>query len=142
MFAGEAAAAERIPVAGDANFIGPIKPDYIGSMSESWGDYLTRLKGPAPEGMIDPHAHHALFQNGNGVAQKALVSEGQEILREVGIDPIFGPENLGWAPNRVASQHSISTLRPLVEDLRAAQGSRADIEAILRYHGDLAAQRR
>jgi hypothetical protein len=44
-----------------------------------------------------------------------LVREAQDILRQYDIDPIYGPENLNWAPNRVQGQHSIDALQPLVE---------------------------
>ncbi|UJF32198.1 AHH domain-containing protein [Paenibacillus hexagrammi] len=54
--------------------------------------------------MIDPHAHHILFKKGLGKTQQELVKEGQEILKEYGIDSIMGLENLVWAPNRVKGQ--------------------------------------
>jgi YD repeat-containing protein len=135
----------RLPVAGDAKFIGPIKPDFIKGASEGWGEYLTRMKGPAPDGMFDPHAHHIVLQAGNGAAQKALVAEGQGILRSVGIDPITGPENLVWAPMRVADQHAIGPLRTVVTELREAQQfglSRDAMVEILTRNGKLAAARR
>ncbi len=63
--------------------------------NNNWGCYLRKLKGDPPEGMPDPHAHHILYKKGRGSAQQELVQEGQQILREAGIDPIMGPENLG-----------------------------------------------
>jgi hypothetical protein len=46
------------------------------------------------------------------------VAEGQAILREAGIDPIFGLENLIWAPMRVKRQHHGDTLRGVVDALK------------------------
>jgi hypothetical protein len=112
-----------------------------GGGNRAYRSILTEATGPAPDGMFDPHAHHILFKKGQA-SQRELVLEGQRILREVGIHPEFAYQNLTWAPNRVVGQHSTSTLAPLVEDLRAVQGSRLDIEAVLQYHGELAAQRR
>ena len=56
------------------------------------------------------------------------MTEGQEILREAGIDPIFGQEVLGWAPNRVPGQHSGDTLEELVVELRELRKSEAPYE--------------
>ncbi len=71
--------------------------------------------------MIDPHAHHILFKEGNGIAQKALVQEGQALLRNYGIDPIFGLENLTWAPNRIVGQHDIKALTNVVDTLKLVE---------------------
>ncbi|MDH2542429.1 hypothetical protein QDR66_18085, partial [Acinetobacter baumannii] len=127
---------------GDINF----KYDYatIDLNKIKWGEYLTQLKGPAPEGMYDPHAHHILFKSGYGSAQKALVKEGQDILRSYDIDPIFGPENLVWAPNRVAGQHDIHALRNVVNSLKEVHefgGTREDMIEMLDILGAEAAQR-
>ena len=43
--------------------------------------------------------------------------EGQEILRQVGIDPLFGKEVFVWAPNNPPGQHHIDALQPLVDAL-------------------------
>lgn len=43
---------------------------------------------------------------------------GQEILREYDIDPIFGSENLAWAPNRVRGQQSIVALKNIVDNIK------------------------
>ena len=59
--------------------------------------------------MKNHHAHHILLKRGNGKAQQELVKEGQEILREYDIDPIYGLENLTWAPN-IKGQHHITAL--------------------------------
>ena len=111
----------------------------------NYGAYLRELVGPAPEGMIDPHAHHILFKEGNGAAQKVLVQEGQAILRRFDIDPILGVENLTWAPNRVVGQHGINALTNVVNRLKQVEqfgGSRTDMVETLKDLGQLAAQRK
>ncbi|WP_165698738.1 choice-of-anchor D domain-containing protein [Bremerella volcania] len=111
---------------------------------DGWGPYLTALKGAKPAGMYEPHAHHILFKWGNGEAQRALVKEGQKLLREVGIDPIFGKEVLYWAPNKVKGQHSKDTLELLIIDLRKAKasgGTREDFIEVLEDHARIAAGR-
>ena len=84
-----------------------------------------------------------LFRSGLGRRQRALVDEGQLILRRNGIDPIYGPENLAWAPN-VAGQHRIGPLRGVVERLRqveASGGGREGLTQALRELGEVAAAR-
>lgn len=110
-----------------------------------FGAYLRDLIGPAPEDMVDPHAHHILFKEGNGVDQKALVQEGQALLRRFDIDPVYGVENLTWAPNRIAGQHGIDALRNVTDSLNQVEqfgGTRADIVKKLQELGQLAAQRK
>jgi hypothetical protein len=110
-----------------------------------FGKYLKGKLGDPPAGMIDPHAHHILFKKGLGQAQQAIVEEGQAILRKHGIDPIYGIENLVWAPNRIAKQHDIASLQNVVDTLKkvdAAGGDRADIVESLKKLGQLAAQRK
>jgi hypothetical protein len=80
-----------------------------------------------------------------GDAQKALVREGQALLRRYDIDPIFGKENLVWAPNRIQGQHDIHALRYVVEQLKAVEaagGTRQQIIRMLNRLGEIAAQRR
>ena len=43
---------------------------------------------------------------------------GQAILRKYGIDPVVGPENLVWAPNRIVGQHDIVALQVVVDGLK------------------------
>ncbi|MBI1889492.1 MAG: LysM peptidoglycan-binding domain-containing protein, partial [Burkholderiales bacterium] len=110
-----------------------------------FGAHLRQLIGDPPPGMIDPHAHHILFKEGNGAAQKALVQEGQALLKRYDIDPIMGVENLTWAPNRVAGQHGIDALRNVVNSLKQVEqfgGDRAAIVKKLQELGQLAAQRK
>jgi len=109
-----------------------------------WGQYLKGKIGGPPSDMVNPHAHHILFKSGNGAKQKGLVDEGQEILRKHGIDPIYGTENLTWAPN-VAGQHTANSLENVVDTLRAvdqAGGDQSDIVAALQQLGKAAADRK
>ncbi len=96
-----------------------------------FGKYLKNIKGDPPANMLDPHAHHILFKNGNGATQQELVKEGQEILRKYGIDPIVGEENLVWAPNRVAGQHDIVALEKVVDTLKAVDEAGGDYDDIV-----------
>lgn len=94
--------------------------------------------------MKDPHAHHVLFKKGLGEKQQELVKEGQEILIEYEIDPIFGLENLIWAPNRVKGQHSIDTLRNVIHNIKQVKdndGDREDMIKTLEKLGKEAARR-
>jgi hypothetical protein len=128
------------------NQVGAIEIPRFGRIDTfNYGSYLRDLIGPPPEGMVDPHAHHILFKQGNGAAQQALVQEGQALLRRYDIDPIFGAENLTWAPNRVAGQHGIDALRNVVDSLKSVEeygGTRGDIVKQLERLGQLAAQRK
>jgi hypothetical protein len=45
-------------------------------------------------GSARPHGHHIVPQGRSGDAQEA-----REILRNVGLDPIRGQQNLVWAPD-------------------------------------------
>ncbi|MBQ0929751.1 hypothetical protein [Ideonella alba] len=97
--------------------------------------------GPAPAGMQNAHRHHILDANGQPGPQRALVREGQDILREYDIDPLHGTENLVWAPNK---GHSLANTESLVEQLRAAKIgglTREDIVTIPRQAGKEAGER-
>ena len=109
-----------------------------------FGRYLRNLIGGPPSGMIDPHAHHILPKIGKGPVQQALVEKGQKILRLYGIDPVLGPENLCWAPNRVVGQHSEEAIREIVDGLKILQEGGATKEEIidfLKIMGQKAARR-
>ena len=101
-----------------------------------------KLLGEAPAGMKDPHLHHILFKLGLGAKQQELVLDGQRILRNVGIDPIRGAENIVWAPWRVKGQHSIDALKKVVDKLRELETFGADfddfVEALKRLGRDAA----
>jgi hypothetical protein len=102
---------------------------------------LRQQMGPRPAGMINAHEHHVLRVNGSAGAHRELVRDGQDILREYGIDPLHGVENLTWAPNK---GHSLANTESLVNDLRAAKLgglSRDDVVAILRRAGEEARNR-
>ncbi len=110
-----------------------------------FGKHLRKLKGAPPANMIYPHAHHILFKEGLGEAQKQLVREGQELLRRFQIDPIMGPENLVWAPMRAEGQHGPEALRHVVDQLKAVEaegGGREEIVEKLKDLGKIAAQRK
>jgi RHS repeat-associated protein len=96
-----------------------------------FGKHLRKLIGGPPEGMHDPHAHHILFKEGNGEAQKLLVAEGQALLRRFGIDPIYGKENLIWAPMRVKEQHGIGALQNVVNRLKEVESSGGESDDII-----------
>jgi len=109
-----------------------------------FGKHLRGVIGDPPKGMVDPHAHHILFKKGLGPVQQALIDEGQAILRKVGIDPIYGKENLIWAPWRVSKQHGIESLQKVVDELRAlerAGGDYDDFVDLLKKLGKIAAER-
>ncbi|WP_438298543.1 hypothetical protein [Sporosarcina sp. FA15] len=109
-----------------------------------FGKFLKKHKDDPPEEMKNHHAHHILFKRGNGKAKQELVKEGQEILREYDIDPIYGLENLTWAPN-IKGQHDITPLRNVVDKIKEVEnngGDRDDIVQILERLGRIAAQRR
>lgn len=108
-----------------------------------WGEYLKSLIGDPSSDMLRPHAHHILFKDGLGPAQKELVKEGQEILFSYGMDPIKGVENLVWAPNK-AGQHTLANLEHIVSELRNIKnfgGTKEDIIKKLQQLGQEAARR-
>jgi hypothetical protein len=109
-----------------------------------YGKHLRSIKGNPPPDMYDPHAHHVLYKKGRGVEQQELVEEGQQILRNAGIDPLFGPENLVWAPNRVSGQHTVQDARDIVDTLRTIQatgGGADEMTEALEQFAQRAAQR-
>ena len=97
-----------------------------------------RAMGPVPPGMRNPHKHHILDLNGRAGEHRALVREGQDILRDVGIDPLKGLENLTWAPNR---GHTMQATANLVSKLRQDAGSRKAILRTLEEFRDAARNR-
>nr|WP_275994431.1 polymorphic toxin-type HINT domain-containing protein [Argonema antarcticum] len=106
-----------------------------------YGRFLRRQIGDPPTDMENPHAHHILQKLGREGTQRALVQEGQAILRKHGIDPIWGLENLVWAPNR---GHTTAAQELVVEELKAVDAAGLgydDIVTVLRRHGRIAANR-
>ena len=74
-----------------------------------------------------------------------MVNEGQAILREYGIDPFFGKENLVWAPMRTKGQHHVNDLTQTVNSLKEARGlnlPKNEIINILKEAGIRASERR
>lgn len=63
-------------------------------IKNDFGKYLRGLIGDPLTAMIDPHAHHILFEKGLGQKQQELVREGQEIFKRYGIESIIGKEIL------------------------------------------------
>lgn len=109
-----------------------------------YGTHLEKIIGPAPVDMKSKHAHHILFKVGNGAAQQQLVQRGQAILRKHGIDPIYGKENLVWAPN-MTGQHVKERLEKIVfklEKIDSIGGARDEIIETLRDFGEKAANLR
>ena len=112
-----------------------------------WNHHLEKTLGVAkPTRDIAPytwHAHHILFKEGLRAAQRELVDQGQDILRKVGIDPLFGKEVLTWAPLNPRGLHGKPTVEALVKDLQALWDSgvrnRDEFADILKKHGELAA---
>jgi hypothetical protein len=85
-----------------------------------------------------------LYKFGIGPYQQELVREGQEILRKYDINPIYGVENLVYAPN-IKGQHNAENLIEVVDGLKqleAAQATRKEIVDFLQEMGNKAALRR
>ena len=124
--------------------LGITKEYEMAMKSMDFGTYLKNISGEPPTDMINPHAHHILFKTGNGLAQQALVEEGQAILRSYGIDPIVGPENLVWAPNAITGQHNYSALEKVVNGLKELDGvgEYDDIVNFLKDMGQIASSRK
>lgn len=104
-------------------------------------DSVKQQLGSAPAGMKNAHKHHNLEVNGRSGAHRALVREGQDILREYDIDPLHGVENLTWAPNK---GHTLANAESLVSRLREARQwgePREVIIEILRQAGEQARNR-
>ena len=115
------------------------------SAGREFGKILRSYIGEPDERNVRIPMHHILFKEGLGDAQKALAQEGQEILRSVGIDPIYGRENLVWAPNAVPGQHAIDAIEPLVAALKELKAENAPYEEyvkLLERFGRIAANRR
>ena len=123
-----------------------ITKEYEAEMRKlNFNEYLRNLTGEPPVDMNSAHAHHILFKTGRGKAQQLLVQEAQELLRRNGIDPIAGPENLVWAPMYAKGQHSLASLKQLVDALKAADAAGGGYDAIvevLRDFGDTASRRK
>jgi len=84
-----------------------------------WGDFLENNLGvPKPKAgtMERPHAHHIVFKTGSAAA-KPFLQTSKAILKEHGIDFLYGKENLIWAPNK---NHSAEAAEKVTKALVAA----------------------
>nr|WP_269475111.1 AHH domain-containing protein [Haemophilus parainfluenzae] len=99
-----------------------------------WGEYFAKLSGTKPPpGMVRPHAHHIVFQKGPAAAKK-YIADSQRILREAGINPKYGIENLVWAPNK---NHTVAAAKKVNEALRDAVNNGKSIKETLSELGKL-----
>ncbi|MCP3999024.1 MAG: hypothetical protein GY722_28770, partial [bacterium] len=95
----------------------------------TWGDFIDRMGGGvAPTGGPISHGHHIFLKRGRGKKGRAIAREGHAILREAGIDPIIGPDNLTHAPLHGVGIHTRARQKEVLEGLRAlkAQGTPRD----------------
>ncbi|UOE61894.1 AHH domain-containing protein [Priestia filamentosa] len=95
----------------------------------NFGAYLRKAKGDPPAGMVRPHAHHVvvkgLFMNRKKIV-RSYAEYSRQLLRDVDIDPIFGLENLHWAPNK---GHSNAYIKEVAKELRELKKEDAPREA-------------
>lgn len=95
----------------------------------NFGAYLRKAKGDPPAGMKRPHAHHVavkgLFMNRKKIV-RSYAEYGRKLLRDVDIDPIFGLENLHWAPNK---GHSNAYIKEVTKELHRLKRREAPREA-------------
>ncbi|WP_197234835.1 pre-toxin TG domain-containing protein [Priestia endophytica] len=98
----------------------------------NFGAYLRKAKGDPPAGMKRPHAHHVavkgLFMNRKKIV-RSYAEYGRKLLRDVDIDPIFGLENLHWAPNK---GHSNAYIKEVTKHLHRLKVDNAPREAYVR----------
>ncbi len=108
----------------------------------TWGDFVERVGGgAAPSTGPTSHGHHIFLKRGRGEAGRAIAEEGQAILRDVGIDPILGSENLTHAPLHGTGIHTRATQMEILQGLRALRSRnapRADYERLLQTFGERA----
>jgi hypothetical protein len=98
---------------------------------DSWKRVLLKHSTDAvgqkyPENLLKPgyypgtdwptHAHHIVEKVG-GPAVATEVQESQQILRNYGIDPFYGKENLIWAPNRGHTDQMARDIHKALDEL-------------------------
>lgn len=109
------------------------KPSNESDSLFDWGKHLRSVGGgEPPPGMAAPHAHHIVFKTGRGVRMCRYLDESKALLEKHGIDWLYGPENLVWAPMK---NHSTGAARAVRDALVEADrtGSRdAVAEALAR----------
>ncbi len=98
----------------------------MGTPAGSWGDRARALYGDPPSWMTRPHGHHVVFKKGSA-ATKPYIDQSQAILRHFGIDPVHGPANLIWAPNKA---HSVANAREVLSRLTEAARSGGGRQAV------------
>ncbi|PFK02528.1 hypothetical protein CJ194_16760 [Priestia megaterium] len=105
----------------------------------NFGAYLRKEKGNPPPGMVNPHAHHVAvkgeFRNRKKITQ-AYAHYSRELLRDIGIDPIFGFENLHWAPNKGHSNVYIKAVTKKLWEVKQDRGTKEDYEKMLKWIAD------
>ncbi len=86
------------------------------------------------------HAHHIVMRKGPSATYDRVtdgsatpVQESQQILKDVKIDPINGPENLMWAPNW---SHTKKYALAVYKELKATPKNKIDIINKLKDLGD------
>ena len=78
-----------------------------------WGQKLVKFGFPLPVGkFIRPHGHHIVFKD----KFPEILGETKDILREFGIDPLEGKENLMWASN---TGHSEENARKVADSVKS-----------------------
>ncbi|WP_291569128.1 AHH domain-containing protein, partial [Clostridium sp. UBA2485] len=96
-----------------------------------FGRYLKKAKGLPPSGMQNPHAHHIAvkgkFSNRKKIVQ-AYANYSRQVLKEAGIDPYFGLENIHWAPNKGHSNKYIKAVAKELYGVKSAGGTKVDFE--------------
>jgi YD repeat-containing protein len=92
-----------------------------------WKKYYEEITGTtAPDGMINPHAHHLVEKGGKSLAAQT----NRQILEEVGIDPWLSRENFTWAPN-VTGMHGTIPQTRLMNMLKPVRGNPEGINQVL-----------
>lgn len=108
----------------------------------TWADYITRKGGgeASTSGPIN-HGHHIFLKKGRGKEGRAISEEGQQILRDTGIDPIIGLENLTHAPLNGVGIHTRATQKEILEGLRSLKAKEApkqEYDDLLNQYGEKA----
>ena len=89
--------------------------------------------------MLNAHAHHVVMKgkflswNATSLGRRALkaLDKSREILRKHGIDPVYGLENLHWAPNRGHTrQYAIDVFEQLNKTIKGGGGYDEIVEVL------------
>ena len=101
----------------------------------NWKKYLEEISVSEYPGRPQ-HAHHLVQKVGGGAAG----ARNRELLREVGINPLLGRENLAWAPN-IKFQHGRNPQADLLAMLEPVRGNRVAIVEVLERWAEIARKR-